>query len=117
MEIQSAKSDEMDVKHPDRFTNDVNRGFIADHVACLQSVAPVGSSKLEKTADQLPASWDSSCMTTCGSTHQGSTELAEIRDHDYANGRDPEVGLWIEDGGREPLVREGYGKDPLEPDR
>lgn len=27
-----ANSDEMDVKHPDRFTNNVNRGFIADYV-------------------------------------------------------------------------------------
>jgi CelD/BcsL family acetyltransferase involved in cellulose biosynthesis len=30
-----AKSDEMDVKHPDRFTNDVNRAFIADYVNSL----------------------------------------------------------------------------------
>jgi CelD/BcsL family acetyltransferase involved in cellulose biosynthesis len=30
-----AKSDEMDVKHPDRFTNEVNRGFIADYVNLL----------------------------------------------------------------------------------
>ena len=30
-----ANSDEMDVKHPDRFTNDVNRAFIADYVNLL----------------------------------------------------------------------------------
>ena len=30
-----AKSEEMDVKHPDRFTNDVNRGFLAEYVNLL----------------------------------------------------------------------------------
>jgi CelD/BcsL family acetyltransferase involved in cellulose biosynthesis len=30
-----AKSDEMGVKHPDRFTNEANRGFIADYVNLL----------------------------------------------------------------------------------
>jgi CelD/BcsL family acetyltransferase involved in cellulose biosynthesis len=38
-----AKSDEMDVKHPDRFTNEINRGFIADYV---NSVAERGACRI-----------------------------------------------------------------------